>query len=168
MMKKTLLVVAAVMTLLAVLGITGYAFAQTPTPTPSWGGMMGGWTNGSGHMGGMMGANGSYGPMHNYMLKALTEKLNLSVEELQARLDNGETMWDVARAQGLSDDQVSVLMAEAHNQAVKEAVAAGVITQEQADWMNSHMQQMHGNGFSGGCHGGTGTPGNSTGTSTDL
>ena len=43
-------------------------------------------------------------------------------EFLQARLDSGETMWDVALAQGLTQDEVSALMTEAHNQALEAAL----------------------------------------------
>jgi hypothetical protein len=167
-MKKTLLVSAVLLTLVAVLGITGYAFAQTPTPPNGYPGMMGGYGHMGGMMngaGGMMDADGNYGPMHEYMLKALAAKLNLTPEELQARLEKGETMWQVAQSQGLSDEQIASLMTEAHNQAIKEAVATGVITQEQADFMNNHMQQMHG---SGGCHGAPQNDSDGTSTNTNL
>lgn len=144
-MKKTILITAVLLAVLAILGIAGYAFAQTPNPFPGMGGMMNG--------GGMMGAYGSYGPVHTYMLDALAERLGLTSEQIQTRIENGETMWDIAREQGLSDDEVASLMQDAHNQAIEAAVAAGAITSEQAEWMNSHMQQMHGAGGAGGCHG---------------
>jgi hypothetical protein len=173
-MKKIFLVVAAVLTLVAAFGFAGYAYAQAPTPPNRYPGMMGGRGHmggmmngsgaGSGWMGGMMGTNGAYGPMHEYMLKALAEKLNLTTDEIQTRLNKGETMWDIARSQGISDTEISTLMNEAHDQALADAVAAGVITQEQADWMDSHMEQMLGNGFSGGCHGGARQNTTSTGS----
>jgi len=170
-LKKTIFVLAAVLTLVLALGAAGYAYAQTLTPPQPYGGMMSG--NEYGHMngmmngqpgnGGMMGGpvdghlsgmmNGTYGPMHEYMVNTLAEALGLTPEELQSRIDAGETMWDVALAQGLSEEEISILMQSAHNLAIEKAVADGVITQEQADWMNNHMQQMHGDGaIAGGCH----------------
>ena len=175
-MKKTIFVVAALLTLVGAFAVAGYAFAQTPRPNPypGMGGMMGGSgmmggnsASGYGHMGGMMGVDGDFGPMHEYMIKALAEKLGLSAEELQTRIENGESMWDIARSQGLSDAEVTALMQDAHNQAIQQAVSAGLITQEQADWMNNHMQQMHGSNGSGGCHD-AGEPKNTTGNRTNF
>jgi hypothetical protein len=148
-MKSKTILVAAFLALVAVLGVSGYAFAQTPTPPNGYPGMMGG-------RGGMMGAYGSHGLMHEYMVKALAEKLGLNVDDLQGRIDAGENMWAIARSEGLTEAEISTLMSEAHDQALAEAVAAGVITQEQADWMDSHMEQMFSSGGAGGCHGGAG------------
>lgn len=165
-----------------------YAQAQNPpTPQPpagtgttqtqpGWGmmgGMMRGW-NSSGQSGmmnwrqglrrGMMGsyargfAQGSFGPMHEYMITALADKLGLTVEDLQAKIQAGETPLEIAAAQGLSADQVKDLVEQAHDEALKAAVAAGVLTQEQADFMDQRMESMWQNrgmygrmGNSGGC-----------------
>lgn len=160
-MKTKMFVIAAVLALVAILGVSGYAFAQTSTPPNGYPGMMGGrggMMDGNGGMmggnGGMMAGYGSHGPMHEYMVQALAEKLGLSVEDLQARIDAGETMWGIAQAGGLSDAEIAILMQQAHDQALEAAVAAGAITQQQADWMDSHMDQMFSNGGTGGCHGG--------------
>ena len=108
-------------------------------------------------MGGYGMMSGGYGPMHEYMVPAFADALGITPEELQSRLDDGETMWDVARAQGLSDEEVYEVMEAAHSKALEQAVEAGVLTQEQADWMDEHMDQMHGESFtSGGCHGSNG------------
>lgn len=169
-MKKFMLIAAVLAVALIVLSAAGLAYAQSQTPTaPNRGygaGMMGG--AGSGRIaggriagGGMMGgrgmmANGSFGPMHTYMIQALADKLGLTVEDLQARLDKGETPYQVAQSQGLTDEQITALMQQAHDAALEAAVAAGAITQEQADWMDSHMEQMWQNGGAGfgPCHGG--------------
>lgn len=151
---KTKLFVLVAVTVLAVLGIAGLAFAQGNIPPAYHYGMMGG-RGGYGMMGSCYGMMGSgYGAMHAYMLPAFAEALGISPEELQSRLDGGETMWDVARAQGLSDEEVYQVMEAAHSQAIEQAVEAGVLTQEQAGWMDGHMEQMHGEGFApGSCHG---------------
>lgn len=149
-MKRKLFAIAAVVTVLAALIVAGLAFAQGNRPPNEPGvpyGMMGGYGYG------MLSGYG-YGPMHEYMLPAYAEALGMTPEELQARLEGGETMWDVARAQGLSDEEVYDLMEEAHEKALDQAVEAGALSQKQADWMDKHMDQMVGSGFApGGCHG---------------
>lgn len=136
---------------------TAYARTQTP-PVPDYPyGMMGGHYGGFGMMGGYY---GGYGPMHDEMVAALAEGLGLSTEDLEARLEAGETPWEIAASQGLQDEEIANLMSEAHDKALEKAVDAGLLTQEQADWMDEHMEQMwslDGSGF-GGCHGyGTGS-----------
>lgn len=153
---KKFLIVAGVVVVLAVLGI-GYAFAQSPTPgdptAPAgpgqrgWGGM------------GMMGQayNGDYGPLHTYMFDAMADAFGLTPEDLQARHDAGDTMWTIAQELGITEERFLELMTQARTTALENAVADGVITQEQADWMLQRMTQMHANGFgpgSGGCMGG--------------
>ena len=91
------------------------------------------------------------------MEEALAEKLGLSEAEIEEKLATGETMWSIAQAQGLTDEQITELMQSARDEALKAAVAAGAITQEQADWMSQRMQQMHSAGMgAGGCGAGFG------------
>jgi hypothetical protein len=153
-MKKFLIIGSIVGVVLIALGVVGFAFAQSQTPQPGtypggWG-MMGGGRRGMhgyGMMGGGRGAGqGTYGPMHTYMVAALAEKLDLTVDELQAKIDAGERPYDIAKAAGMTDAQIQDLMEQAHDEALKAAVAAGVLTQEQADWMDQHMEQMWQNG----------------------
>jgi hypothetical protein len=70
--------------------------------------------------------------MHEYMEDAFAEALGISHDELEAKLDEGETMWSIAQAQGLSDDEIAQLMVDARTNALEKAVADGVLTQEQA------------------------------------
>lgn len=157
-MKKAILIFAGIFVLAAVLAVTGFAYAQTQTPpsgdtdsavVPGWG-MMGRNAHG------MMRSSGN-GPLHGYMEEALAEKLGLSEAEIEEKLASGETMWSIAQAQGLTDEQITELMQSARDEALKAAVAAGAITQEQADWMSQRMQQMHGAGMgAGGCGAGFG------------
>jgi hypothetical protein len=175
MFKKLLIIgIAFGAVVVLSLGAIGFAYAQTANPTdgtpvPQWGGrggmMNGDWTGRGGMMGGnrgtrggMMGwQDGSYGPMHEYMISALAEGLDMTSEELQARIDQGETPYQVAQSAGLSDEQITTLFDEAHDKALQAAVDAGALTQEQADWMESHHEQMWQNGTTpgaGGCMGG--------------
>jgi hypothetical protein len=156
-MKKGLLIGALVGLVLGALVVAGYAFAQSPTPVPQFpfggmmggrqrGGMMGGYGNGS--------SNGQYGPMHEYMEKAFAEALGISQDDLEAELDGGKTMWQVAQEKGKTLEEFQKLMVDARTNAFKQMVADGVITQAQADWMLSRMQNMGGQG--GGRFGGQG------------
>jgi hypothetical protein len=59
----------------------------------------------------------------------------------------------------LSADEIQNLMLSAHDTALEDAVANGQLTEEQAEWMDSHMEQMwndeYGEGdFGGHCGGG--------------
>jgi hypothetical protein len=168
MFKNILYLIAGAVIATLVIGVAGFAYAQTQTPpadSQTWFGRGGGMM-GSGYRGGMMGrgnGNGGYGLMHPYMVQAFAEKLGLSADELQSELTAGKTMWQVAQEQGLSDDEIRTTMQEAAKQAITKMVADGVITQQQADWMLQRMGGMLQNGFgfgSGPCHGGNwGGPG---------
>jgi len=101
---------------------------------------------------GMMGAE--EGPMHDAMISAFADALGLTPEELEARHDDGETLWQIAEAQGLSESDIQTLMVTARGEALTQAVADGELDQEQADWMLSHMDE--GTFGSGSCDGSTG------------
>ena len=155
-MKKGLLVGALVGLVVGALVVAGYAFAQTPTPAPQFpfgGGMMGGRQRG-GMMGGYRSSDGQYGPMHEYMEKAFAKALGIKEDDLEAALASGKTMWQVAEEKGMTAEAFQKVMVEARTNAFKQMVADGVITQAQADWMLSRMQNMWGQG--GGRFGGQG------------
>ena len=162
-MKKILIVTAVITVLAVALGVAGYAYAQSSAPAgtcPAFG--LGGCTgqaDGSGYRGqgmmggrgGMMGgrgaAAGTYGPMHEYMLEGFSAALGISEADLQTKLDAGETMWTIAEAQGKTLEDFQTLMLDVRSKAVEQAVAAGTLTQEQADWMAQRWEQMQANGF---------------------
>jgi len=166
-MKKLSLIGVGMIIAVLVLAAAGLAFAQEPTPpTPEF-------PYGHGSMdkrgfgGGMMGGRGSggawsedaHGPMHEYMLAAWADLFdNMDVEDLEARLDEGETMWDVAQEKGLTQDEFFEQMVAVRTAAIEKMVAAGEIDQEWADWMLERMQGRGGyrGGFSGCSHGGDG------------
>lgn len=130
-MKKTLLIAAFVVAALVVLGV-GVAFAQDGTPPYAGHGMM----------------NGG-GVMHTFMVVEWAKKLDLNVNDINTRLAAGETMYDIALSAGITSDDFPAVMTEVRSKALDAAVAANVITQEQADWMKSRgfgQGGMHGNG----------------------
>lgn len=107
------------------------------------GGMMG---NRSGdRFGGMIGGsdrrglNNGRGQMQEYMLTALAEKLGMTTDELNTALDDGQTLLDVAADKGLTVAEFQTMQEEAHILAVDKALADGVISQNQADWMKERF-----------------------------
>jgi hypothetical protein len=159
-MKRSIWILVALLVVLVSLAFAGLAFAQSGTPdAPGTGFRSGGFGGGRWN-----GAEG-YGPMHEYMVVAFAEALGISAEDLQAAIDSGKTMWDVAQDQGKTEAEFAELMISARTSALNQAVEDGVITREQADWMIARMAQMQANGYGpgsnmGNCpmHGGSGSP----------
>ena len=147
-MKKWLTLAGiAVLTVLAVATVVS---AQTPQQTPQpfgqgFGqGMMGRGQQAGIGRGAMMGGqvDGDEGPMHDGMVAYFAEKLDLSADVVEGRLDAGETMWQIAELQGMAAADFTALMQDARNAGVDAAVQAGLMTQERADWMNQRSQDM--------------------------
>jgi hypothetical protein len=103
-------------------------------------------------MGGMMGRRGlgvarGEGLMHEYMISAFAEAVDITVEEVETRLADGEPLTEIAIAQGITEDQLPDLLTQVRQAALDAAVADDVITQEQADIMLDHMNNYMGSGF---------------------
>jgi gas vesicle protein len=93
-----------------------------------------------------MGGRGPRGHREGLSLGSLAEALGMTVEDLQQALTDGQTIAEVATAQGVTlDDLVDTLIAPMVER-VQQAVDDGRITQEQADeriqQMEEHMLQM--------------------------
>ena len=123
-----------------------------PEPGPN---MM--WNTKYGHMGaGMMGRRGGQGTaqgdglLHTYMVAAFAEAFDMTPEALQAELDAGKRMYDIAVTEGYTADQFTELMITTRATALEQAVAAGTITQEQADWMLQRWDTRQANGYGAG------------------
>jgi hypothetical protein len=140
-MKKTILITSIVVVALAVLGV-GVAFAQGTQP-PTRGGMMG-W-------------------MHDYVEQALASKLGLTEAQVEEQFDAGKTMYQIAIDNGIKQEDVAAFLLDVHKDAFTNAVKAGVMTQQQADWMQQRMQNRgFGNG-TGDCPMQNGQGGNGNG-----
>lgn len=143
-----------------VIGLIGFGVVQAvsaqdttpPAPVP-----------GNSYGRGMMGGAAGMGLMHDYMHEALAEKLGLTVEELQALHDDGQTFWQIAESKGYTAEQAQQFITDARSAALAALVKDGTITQEQADWMNSRMGGAMGRG-AGGCMGGAGLQNGTTTT----
>lgn len=140
-MKKVLLSIVVVAVVAVALGTAGFAYAQSPTPQTPGSGYGYGAMGGRGARGGMAGLNAAgtqEGLLHDAMIAYFAEKLGITVDELNTRLANGETMAQIAYSKGFTVDQFRTLMTEARNQAIDQALQDGTLTQAQADWMKQH------------------------------
>lgn len=122
---------------------------------------------------GMMGRRGGFGRglmgsamfsgTENSLIAMAAEQLDMTVDELVAALQDGETtIADLAAAQGVDPQAIVDAYIAGRQEFLAEAVADGRITQEQADLMLEHMEEMalarvngtFPSGAPGGCPGG--------------
>ena len=158
---KKLLGIAALVGIVAALGISSVASAQssvTPTPTAP--------TQQAAPPGGL-------GPreLHSQAaLEAAAKALGMTADELSAELWGGKTLADIAEEKGvdIADVKAAVeaaLIAETKT-AIAQAVTDGTITQAKADWLLKGLDAGYwgpgvegGFGFGMGGRGGHGGPG---------
>ncbi len=86
------------------------------------------------------------GPLHEYIVAELAEGLAMTPEALEARLEAGDRLIQIAEEQGLTVEEARDLMVEAKANAIEQALAEGAITQEQADWLRQAPRRF-GPGF---------------------
>lgn len=155
-MKKFAIASVVIAALAVFLMSAAPVYAQAPAPfTPPT-------TPGGYGRGGQMGApiasgmNGiaatGDGLLHDTVINVYAGKLGLSVEELNARLEAGENLVQLAYAQGLTVEEINAMMTEARNQGFDQAVIDGSVTQSQADWAQTRGNRgagMRGAGMSG-------------------
>jgi len=177
-MKKFWIIGTLAALALIAFGVVEYAYAQSqdsdsPNGTGEYGcgmfgagsgqgngrqmgrGMMGNRDDNQGETGCPMG-NGEYGPLHDYMYNAFAQALGLTPEELETRRLAGDTLWDIAQEQGMTAEQFQESMTTARTNAINQAVADGVITQEQGDFMLRNMGRIAENGVGPGYGAGNG------------
>ncbi len=142
---KTILLVAVVA---LAIGTAGVAYAQTPNQIPGTGSNAMGKRGPQGRYGAGNGITGD-GILHDYLIAAYAEALNIPVADLETRLDNGETMSQIALSTGMTLDEFRTLMVDVRNQAIDQALADGVLTQAQADWLKLHGAGQMAGGQSG-------------------
>ncbi len=139
-MKKLILSLIVVAVIAVALGTTGLVSAQSLNQTPMAGSVTNYGAGGRGAQGRMAGGQGSAintqdGILHDAMIEVYAQALGISVNDLNTRLANGETMAQIAASAGLTVEQFSALMVNARTQAIAQAVQEGTLTQAQADWM---------------------------------
>jgi len=117
---------------LLTLAAIGTAFAADPTLTPGAGprgpvaGSIGGWGGGAG--------SGS-------VLQALEKLTGLNAEEIKALRESGKSAAQIANDKGVSEETLLNEVLAARKTALDEAVKAGRITQERADYMLKNMTE---------------------------
>ncbi|MBS3750179.1 MAG: hypothetical protein KGY39_01595 [Anaerolineales bacterium] len=85
---------------------------------------------------------GGDGILKEYMPIALASEFGLTLEELDTLHKEGITLWEFAQGEGLSNEEFQNKMISARQTALQEAVADGVLSQEQADWMLNRMNNF--------------------------
>ncbi len=139
-MKKLTFGIVIMAVLAIALGSVGSVFAQSEPPSPGSGPWSG--EDRPGRCGGM--GDRDKGWMHDEMIAAVANQLDLSASELESRLENGETMANIASSEGLTEKEFVVMMKDAREQVIDQAVEDGYLTQQQADWMkNRGMRMLH-------------------------
>ncbi len=152
-MKKTFLLAAVI------LGITILSFSTVAPalaaeldrggPGDGGGGSGGSTGGGSGHQGTSGTGTGVPvndninldGVLSDLLHANLATALGITPEELAVRLDAGETFAQIALSLGFDSATISDILTQARADALAQAVASGLITQEQADWLASHGSQ---------------------------
>lgn len=66
------------------------------------------------------------GPLHDYVYSALANQLGMRVEELEAALDDGKTLVEIAEEQGI-DTSLREILQNARQEAREQAIEDGVI-----------------------------------------
>jgi len=94
--------------------------------------------------------------LQNYIQKdeLQAKALGITLEELQAAQEEGQRIPDLLDELGLGQEQYEANLQAGWKEALQQAVAEGVITQEQADQLLA--KGFHGFGGPGGHHGGMG------------
>jgi len=151
----------------AVLGIAVLSFSVVGPALAA-----GGQGNGGGPVGGNGGSNGNQGQINtgvplemsttvegvldDLIHENLAVSLGISVDELTVHLDDGETFSDIALSLGYDYATINTMLVEARADAVTQAVADGLITQEMADWLKLHGNDNPATGYGAGICDGSG------------
>lgn len=124
-MNKTILIIGLLVAVVLAFGAygAGVAFAQDAQPPMPFGGMHGG-----------------QGWMHDYVEQALAVELKITEAQVESALASGKTMVQIALDEGIKEAEIPAFLEKVHDAAFKQAVADGVISQQQADWMRQRMQ----------------------------
>lgn len=91
-------------------------------------------------------------PMHDAMVQAVAEATDLSVDALEARIAEGERLFEIALDEGMSEADYYDLMVETRATFLAEAFESGLISEERYQWMLERQEgEPYGRGF-GSCH----------------
>ena len=141
-MKTTLKVILVLAVGFAAFGFVGSASADAPSPV--FPGNGGNGRGGSGTPGSGTGVPVDQninldGLLDDMMANFIADALGISVDELKAREAAGESLVEIGLSLGFDADTIMDLHDQARIYALTQAVADGLITQEQADWLLSRL-----------------------------
>jgi len=153
-MKKLMVSLLLAGVMVAAIGATSVVNAQGPVEQPLYqqGGGQGGFgANSEDHV--------ENEDVHNLMMEAYSAELGISVAELNAREEAGETMSQIVLSTGTSFEDFRALKTAVNTSTAEKALAAGYIDQAEYEWLiQAAERQMNGQGISGRLGTGTGTP----------
>jgi hypothetical protein len=147
-MKKVVFTMIIVATIALAFGTVGVAYAKSPNQGS---GVANGWMGGNGSRSGMGVGYTINGDeiLHDSLLAGYSEALDISVIDIETRLDSGETMAQIALSAGLTFEEFNALKLEVRSQAIDQAFNDGLLTQTQADWMKQIGARQMAGGFGG-------------------
>jgi hypothetical protein len=125
MKNKMSVLIGGLLVALVVIGVIGAtsAYAQSPSGALLHGG----------------GPGGGRGPLGGAGLEAAAEVLGMTTDELISALRSGSTLEELASEAGLDfqavQDAIQAAHATAMRERIQQALDAGTITQEHADWL---------------------------------
>ncbi|MBN2047947.1 MAG: hypothetical protein JW750_08905 [Anaerolineaceae bacterium] len=143
-MKKNLIYIAAIGLALLALAASGIGnvLAEEPTPTEEpeveseettrsflpfrWMGRM---------------QRAPWGQTESY-LDAIADEIGVDVDTLRGELNNGNSIFSYLRDAGYGDEEIETILEKAHDAVLDEAVAEGLISEEQAQLARERMEQM--------------------------
>jgi hypothetical protein len=96
------------------------------------------------------------GMLENLIHANLADALGIEIDDLTARIDAGETISAIALSLGFDSVEIRDIIVAARADALAQAVADGLLTQEQVDWMASHGNRMPAANYGEGICDGTG------------
>lgn len=124
--------------LFVLLGAVGVAYAQGPQPPMDNRPFIGGGPCG---YAGQMGGGWGWGMRGFSLVDATAEATGLTVDEVIAALQDGQTFAQIAEAQGVDPQTIVDVFLADREAALAEAVNEGRLTQEQADQMLEEMAE---------------------------
>ena len=171
-MKKLLMVFTVFIAVLAIGGSIWVVSAQSTDPeNPEQYYTCPGYTDGEftgrygmygrGMMGGYFSQGNSSGcsfanqenPMHTAMLSYFSDALNISVDEIAKRMTEGETLFQIAAAAGLSEAEIGGLMQAFHASYFESSDLNNEFFQERLERMKQMWSGENFSGYpNGGCH----------------
>lgn len=90
------------------------------------------------------------GALEDLMHEYIAAGFGITLEDLTTRLDAGETMSEIGLSLDFDLETIREILSQARADALAEAVTAGILTQEQADWLASRGSRNPANGFDDG------------------